>query len=349
MTHADHVFLIRMTVAWPGMLWLLVLVPALAALFVRSSIRRRKGSLRSASLLQLRDAAGHGPGFRRHLPEALLLLGMTVLILALARPSATMVLPAHRGTVILSVDVSGSMRAKDIAPTRMQAVKDAAIGFVKAQSRGVQIGVVAFSGMANLVQAPTADKDKVVAAIERLSPQMFTAIGSGLLTALEAIFPKQPAAGADSTDSLLTHTPEEPGPPPVAPGSYSSAAIILLSDGQSNQGPNPLDAADKAADLGVRVFTIGVGTKEGVDLSFGGFTFHAILDEATLQKIALVTGGRYFKASSAEELRAIYTSLGARVVLEPSMTELTALLVGAALLLFLLMGALSMMWFNRLL
>ena len=347
MIRRNHVFLTRMTVAWPGMLWLLVLVPALAALSVRSSIRRRKSPLRSASLLQLRDAAGHGPGFRQHLPGVLFLLGVTALILALARPSATIVLPSHRGTVILSVDVSGSMRAKDIAPTRMQAVKDAAIGFVNAQSRGVQVGVVAFSGMANIVQAPTTDKDKVVAAIERLSPQMFTAVGSGLLTALEAIFPKQPA-GADSADSLLAHTPEDPEPPPVPPGSYSSAAIILLSDGQSNQGPNPLDAADKAANLGVRVFTIGVGTREGVDLSFGGFTFHAILDEATLQKIALVTGGRYFKASSSGELRAIYKSLGARVVLEPSTTELTALLVGAALLLFLLMGALSMTWFNRL-
>lgn len=346
MTRRNQVFLTGMTFAWPVMLWLLVLVPALAALSVRSSIRRRKSPLRSAGLLQLRDAAGHGPGFRRHIPRVLFLLGVTVLVLALARPSATVVLPAHRGTVILSIDISGSMRAKDIAPTRMQAVKDAAIGFVKAQSKGVQIGVVAFSGMANIVQAPTADKEKVVAAIERLRPQMFTAIGSGLLTALEAIFPKQSAEGADSRDSPLA--PQDPEPPPAAPGSYSSAAIILLSDGQSNQGPGPLEAADQAANRGVRVFTIGVGTKEGVDLSFGGFTFHAILDEPTLQRIALVTKGRYFKASSAEELRTIYTSLGARAVLEPENAELTALFVGAALLLFVLMGALSTRWFNRL-
>ena len=178
---------------------------------------------------------------------------------------------------------------------------------------------------------------------------MFTAIGSGLLTALDAIFPPPEAEAADSPNAPLTHSSPESAPPPVAPGSYSSAAIILLSDGQSNQGPDPLDVADKAAGLGVRVFTIGVGTREGVDLNFGGFTFHAILDEATLRKIALITGGSYFKASSAEELRGIYNSLGTRMVLEQQDTELTAPLVAASLVLFVLMGAISIAWFNRLL
>jgi Ca-activated chloride channel homolog len=212
----------------------------------------------------------------------------------------------------------------------------------------VRIGVVAFSGTALLVQPPTTDKSKVLASIDRLGPQMFTAIGSGLLTALDAIFPPEEEP-TESANAPLAHAAPESEPPPVPPGSYSSAAIILLSDGQSNQGPDPLDVADKAARLGVRVFTIGVGTREGVDLNFGAFTFHAILDEATLRKIALITGGSYFKASSAEELRGIYHSLSTRMVLERQDTELTAPLVAAALVLFVLMGAISIAWFNRLL
>jgi Ca-activated chloride channel family protein len=279
----------------------------------------------------------------------LLLCGVAVFTVALARPTATIRFPARRGTVILSIDVSGSMRAQDIKPSRMDAVKDAARGFVNGQQHGVRFGIVAFSGAAYLVQPPTADKAQVLASIERLRPQMFTAIGSGLLTALDAIFPKPAADVASGPDSPLAPAPQEQEPPPVAPGSYTSAIIILLSDGQSNQGPDPLDAAEQAANLGVRVFTIGVGTREGTDLSFGSFTFHAILDEATLRKIASITGGSYYKASSAEELRGVYRSLGSRLEMEKETTEITVLFAAAALVLFLLMAALSMRWFNRLL
>jgi Ca-activated chloride channel family protein len=282
-------------------------------------------------------------------PAALFLLGVTVSVVALTRPSATIMLPAQRGTVILSLDVSGSMKARDIKPTRMDAVKAAARTFVNVQPRGVRFGVVAFSGTAILVLPPTSDKNQVLAAIDRLQPQMYTAIGSGLLAALDAIFPKPSGEGSGSADAPLAPAPQEQEPPPVAPGSDSSAAIILLSDGQSNQGPDPLDAAEKAANLGVRVFTVGVGTREGADISFGNFTFHAILDEATLRKIAMITRGSYFKASSAEELRGIYQSLGTRLELEKANTEITALFVAAGLGLFLVMGALSIAWFNRLL
>ena len=277
----------------------------------------------------------------------LFLLGVAVSVLALARPSGSITTLAQRGTVILSIDVSGSMRARDIKPTRMDAVKDAARTFVRIQPRGVRFGIVAFSGTAILVQPPTSDKDLVLAAIERLTPQMFTAIGSGLLTALDAIFEKRAPEGAGASTDLVAPSAEEP--PPVPPGSDSSAAIVLLSDGQNNAGPDPLEAAEKAANRGVRVFTVGVGTKEGVDMSFGVFTFHAILDEATLRKIAAITGGSYFKASTAEQLQGIYQSLGTRLELVKESTEITALFVGAAILLFLAMGALSLLWFNRLL
>ena len=221
------------------MLWLLVLAPALVVLSLLAARRRRKNAARYASLFQATDAAGRKPGLRRHVPAVLCLTGVTVLVLALSRPSATVLLPAQRATVILSLDVSGSMRARDIKPTRMRAVKDAATIFVNAQQRGVRFGVVAFSGTAMLVQPPTTDKTRVLAAIERLEPQMFTAIGSGLLTALDAIFPKQPGEAADSANAPVAHASPEQEFPPVAPGSYSSAAIILLSDGQSNQGPDP--------------------------------------------------------------------------------------------------------------
>lgn len=337
-----------MTFAWPGMLWLLLLVPALAAAYVLGTRRRRASARRFQGSFRLADTLGRRPGFRRHLPPGLALLGTAVAIVALARPSAPVLMAGHRGTVILSVDVSGSMRARDITPTRMDAVKDAARAFVKVQPAGVRLGVVAFSGAAFLVQAPTADKGQVLAAIDRLRPQMFTAIGSGLLAALDAIFPKLSGDEAASSGSdPLAHVKDPP--PPVAPGSNSSAAIILLSDGQSNQGPDPLDAAEQAANLGIRVFTVGVGTRQGADLSFGSFRFHAILDEATLKKIALITGGRYFKASNAEELRSIYRALGARLELQREEAEITVLFFAAALVLFLLMGVLSVTWFHRLL
>ena len=338
-----------MSFTWPRLLWLLALVPVLIAVYLQVLRHQRKNTVRYAGLVHARDALGRGPGFRRHVPALLFLLGVAASVVALARPSATLMLPGFRGTVILSLDVSGSMRAMDIKPTRMDAVKDAALTFVNEEPQGMRFGIVAFSGAAIIVQTPTIDKEQVRAAIERLSPQMYTAIGSGLLTALDAIF-KKPFGEQEYTASTpLVPAPQDQEPPPVPPGSNSSAAIILLSDGQSNQGPDPLEAAEKAANLGVKVFTVGVGTAKGANINLDGFTFHAILDEPTLKKIALITRGRYFKASSAEELRSIYQSFGTRLGLEEQNTEITALFVAAAVALFLLMGVLSIVWFNRLL
>jgi len=338
-----------MSFTWPRMLWLLALVPVLIAVYLQVLRRQRKNTVRYAGLVHVTDALGRGPRFRRHVPALLFLLGVAACVVATARPSATLMLPGFRGTVILSLDVSGSMRAMDIKPTRMDAVKDAARTFVNAEPQGMRFGIVAFSGAAIIVQTPTTDKAQVRAAIERLSPQMYTAIGSGLLMALDAIFKKPFGEEAYSAGTPLGPAPQDQEPAPVPPGSNTNAAIILLSDGQSNQGPDPLDAAEKAANLGVRVFTVGVGTVKGANINLDGFTFHAILDEPTLRKIALITRGKYFKASSAEELRGIYQSLGTRMGLEKQNTEITALLVAAAVALFILMGVLSIVWFNRLL
>ncbi len=337
-----------MTFQWPGMLWLLALIPVLVAAYLLAGRRRARIVRRHAAFADVKDAQGRGPGFRRHAPPLLFVLGVTVGILALSRPSLTITLPANRGTVILSIDVSGSMRARDIVPNRMEAVKDAARSFVNGEPRGVRIGIVAFSGSAFLVQPPTTDKSQVLEGIDRLRPQMFTAIGSGLIAALDALFPNLAENETGSADAPLVSTPDQETPA-VAPGSDKSAAIVLLSDGQSNQGPDPLDAAEQAANLGVRVFTVGVGTKGGAMVGFEGFSFHAILDETTLRKIALITGGSYFKASSAGELRSIYTSLGSRLELEKSHTEITALLAAVAFALLLVMALLSLAWFNRVL
>jgi Ca-activated chloride channel family protein len=305
---------------------------------------------------------GKGPGIRRHVPAALFLLGLAVTLFALARPTATIMLPSEQGTVILSMDVSGSMRAQDIKPSRMDAVKEAARGFVAKQPHNVRIGIVAFSGSAELVQPPTTDRDQLSAAINRLRPQRYTAIGSGLLAALEAIFPEKnnPASGGQAngqqtdsnqispTDPLAPAPQDQEEPPPVPPGSYKSAVIVLLSDGQSNQGPDPLEAADKAANLGVRVFTVGVGTKEGAIIGFEGFSFRVILDEATLKQIAAKTGGTYYKASSETDLNKIYDYLSTRLMLEQQKTEITAIFAAIAGALILIAGTFSLIWFNRL-
>jgi Ca-activated chloride channel family protein len=345
-----------MNFIWGGMLWILVLVPILVGAYVLAQRRRQKYALRYASLSLVKDALGKGPGIRRHIPAALFLAGLTVIIFALARPSATVILPSEEGTVILSMDVSGSMRATDIKPSRMEAVKEAARIFITKRPRNVRIGIVAFSGTAELIQPPTADNDQLMAAVNRLHPERYTAIGSGLQAALDAIFEKldqnQNQATTDTPppdpNNPLTPAPADQEAPPVPPGSYKSAVIVLMSDGQSNQGPDPLDVADKAANLGVRVFTVGVGTKEGAIIGFEGFSFRVILDEATLKSIAGKTAGTYFKASSEGDLQKIYENLSTRLMVEREKTEITALFVAAAAALLLAAGAFSLLWFNRL-
>jgi Ca-activated chloride channel homolog len=342
-----------MNFIWARMLWLLALVPVLVGAYVLAQRRRQRYALRYASLSLVQDALGKGPGIRRHIPAALFLLGLTVIIFALARPSATVTLPSEQGTVILSMDVSGSMRATDIKPSRMEAVKEAARIFINKRPHNVRIGIVAFSGTAELIQPPTTDNDQLLAAVDRMHPERYTAIGSGLQTALDAIFEKKDQTDSNApqpvpTDPLAAAPPDQQEPPPVPPGSYTSAVIVLMSDGQSNQGPDPLDVADKAANLGVRVYTVGVGTKEGAIIGFEGFSFRVILDEATLKQIAAKTAGSYYKASSESDLHRIYDSLSTRLMVERQKTEITALFVAAAAALLLAAGAFSLLWFNRL-
>lgn len=334
------------------MLWLLLLVPALVAVYILIQRRRQKYALRYASLSLVREAMGRGPGFRRHVPAILFLTGLAVMVFALARPAATVLLPSQQGTVILTVDVSGSMRANDLQPNRLEAAKAAARAFVEKQPANVRIGIVSFSDGAAIVQAPTTEREAIMAAINRLSIQRRTAIGSGILTSLDAIFEDPSAKPTPFPDDFLvpggSRLRSTPTPIPVPASTYAAAVIVLLSDGASNTGPRPLEAADQASARGVRVYTVGVGSSEGSVLRLEGYAMRVRLDEPTLKSIAQKTDGSYFKADNEAELVKIYDNLSTNLVLKPEQTELTAWLTGAAALFLLAAAALSMLWFSRL-
>lgn len=323
-------------------------MPVLVAAYVLVQRRRKRYTVRYASLSLVKEALGRGPGMRRHIPPALFLTAMAIMMFALARPAATVTMPSREGTVILTVDVSGSMRAEDLKPNRIEAAKSAARAFVDKQPRNVRIGVVSFSNSASVVQAPTTDREAVLAAINRLALQRSTAVGSGILTSLEAIFE---APGATPTpswrDPLVISTPT-PTPTPVVRGAFAPAAIVLLTDGQSNTGVLPLLAARQALNRGVRVYTVGVGNPEGTVLRFEGRSMRVRLDEDTLKRVAEETDGSYFRADSETDLQQIYEDLSTNLIFRGEQIELTAMFTGFATLLLFSAGALSLLWFNRL-
>ncbi len=353
-----------MTFIWPDLLWALALVPVLVFLYVWLLARRRKAALRYASLTMVKEAMGAGPTIRRHIPPVLFLLALIAMIVATARPAAVVTLPSAHETVILAIDVSGSMRATDVQPNRLAAAQAAAKTFVAEQPRTTRIGVVSFAGTAAVVQAPTLSREDVVAAIDRFQLQRGTAVGSGLLVSLKTILPDvtfdlrssnprvDPAGesrrgGAARLDP--SRDPAKAPPKPVPPGSYGAAVIILLTDGQTTAGPDPIESARIAADRGVRVYTVGVGTADGQTLGFEGWSFRARLDEEALKTIANITRGEYFYAGTAVDLKKIYQSMSSRIVMEKKETEVTALFAAGAAVIALAAALLSLLWFNRIL
>jgi len=346
-----------MTFLWPELLWLLVAVPALIGLYVLLLRRKKKQALRYASLGMVRDAMGAGQRFRRHVPPLLFLLALIVLVVAIARPTATITLPSQHETIILAMDVSGSMRAADVEPNRIGAAQAAARAFVGDQPASARIGVVSFAATASVVQPPTRNREDILAAIDRFQLQRGTAVGSGILVSLKTIFPdvEFDLRGSNPRDDPRGVSLDKAGasgkaaPKTVPPGSYTSAAIILLTDGQTTTGPNPIEAARMAADRGVRVFTVGIGTPNGEILGSEGWSMRVRLDEESLKTIANVTHGEYFYASNAMDLKKVYESLNTRLSLETRQTEVTALLAAAAAVITLLAAFLSMLWFNRIL
>jgi Ca-activated chloride channel homolog len=337
-----------MSFIWPWVLLLLVFIPLAAALYVLLQwLRRRRMARYGSTLLGQATGGRRGQmGWRRHFPAALFLLGLTILTVALARPQAVVSVPRIEGTVILAFDVSGSMAADDIKPTRMDAAKAAALSFVQNQPSTVQVGIVAFSDSGFAIQPPTNDQNALAQAISRLTPQRGTSLGQGIAAALTAIINAQ---NGDQTHFYSNATPEPTATPqPVAPGSKGSTVVVLLTDGENNEQPNPLAVAQAAADSGIRIYTVGLGSPQGTELKVNGFTVHTQLNEALLQQIAQVTAGSYFNAQSAQDLQAVYNHLDAQLIVKPEKMEITSLFAGASLLVMLVGGVLSLWWFSRL-
>lgn len=347
------------TFIWPQFLWLLLALPLLVLIYWWILRRRRHTALRYASLSIVREAMGKGPGWRRHIPPVLLLFAFAAMLLASARPMASIALPSQEQTIILAMDVSGSMRAEDVQPNRLVASQNAAKAFLAELPRHVKVGIVAFAGTAQVVQPVTLSREDLVTAIDKFQLQRATAIGSAIVVSLSELFPEHRINLGDMTYSRNTDPfapkgrsldqPRADETPftPVAPGSYSSAAIILLTDGQRTTGVDTAEAAKMAADRGVRVYTVGVGTVDGEIIGFEGWSMRVRLDEESLKEVASVTQGEYFYAGTAENLKQVYESLSTRLTVEKKETEIAGLLALLASLLVMVSAGLSLLWFNR--
>lgn len=340
-----------MDLQWPSSLGLLAIVAALSVVYIVEQRRRKRYALRYASLLLVREAIGPGPGIRRHIPPVLFLAGFTVLVLALARPGMVVMRPGLEGTVILAIDVSGSMMADDVKPTRFEAAKAAAKTFVDRQREArnnIRVGIVSFSDDAQLVMAPSLDRDAITDAIDRLKTQKATAIGRAIIVSLDAIFQGTDVATSDPDNPTARRDTGRTPPPSTAPGRFASAAIVLLTDGENNISPPPLSIIDEAVARGVRVYTVGIGTPEGALVTNQGRSIRSELDEETLRKISEASQAKYFNAQSNEDLQQIYTALATELVLRPERTEVTVLFAAGAAALLLLAATFSLLWFSRL-
>ena len=355
-----------MTLLWPGFLVLLLLVPAVVAVYLWILRRHQPRAVRYSSLSLIREAAPRTSRVRRHLPFALFVLAVASLVTALARPAAVISVPAGSTSIILTIDVSGSMCSSDIPPTRLQAAEAAAAGFVEHLGSTTQIGLVAFSGFAQEVQAPTTDTESLLDALRSLTTGRRTAVGSGILAGIDAIAEIDPSV-ARSTN---VNTPGV-APTPVAPGAYAPDIIVLLTDGASNAGPDPAEAAQQAADRGIRVYTIGFGTASGGALAptcaaqflgrepqgGGGFGGGGVggqgpggnlgrrgIDEEALKKVADLTGGKYYPAESASELESVFANLPTSLITKHEVTELSVAFAAFGALLTVLAIGLSQAW-----
>ncbi len=328
---------------WTEALWLLLAVPVLAGAYIFILRRKKRSVVRYSSLGVVREAM-QGRQWRQHVPPALLLLGLVAALIAVARPNAVVTLPSQQRVIVLAIDVSLSMRAADVLPSRLVAAQEAARKFVQEQPPDVRIGIVSFAGTAALVQRPTNNREDLVAAIDRLQLDRQTAIGSGIIVSLATLFPDE---GIDLAAMVLDRrAPKRPANPAPA-ASNPHAAIILLTDGRRTTGPDPVEAARMAADRGIRVFTVGFGTAAGAMAPVEGYSIFMMFDEETLKAIADITGAEYFHATTADELNKIYERLGSKFVLQKERTEITVLFAAAATLLIAAAAALSLMWFSR--
>jgi Ca-activated chloride channel family protein len=338
-----------MSFAWPFALLLpVVAVPLLVAAYRDLLYRRagRRAHLEALGLVQAGTAAATGTGGgsggrrrerRRHVVPALFLAALTLLLVSLARPQATIAEPRREGTVVLAFDTSGSMVADDLQPSRMEAAKAAARTFVERQPATIRVGVVAFGESGLITQQPTTDRAQVLHAIDRLAPTGGTALGRGIQTSLSAI------AGR----TVRVDDPEVAGTDGPDVGYYGSSAVVLLSDGENTDGPDPQEAADLASTAGVKIYPIGLGSPAGTVVDIDGFQVATALDEAMLRQIATTTNGEYFNAADERQLQKVYGALDLAWTVEGRRTEVTALFAAAAALLLMLGAGLSILWYGR--
>ena len=343
-----------MSFLWPQYLWLMLALPVLPALYLWLLRRRGKAVLRYSSLQVIREASRRQ--WRRHVPPALLLVACSMLLFAAARPTAPVTMPWARSSIMLAMDVSLSMRVTDVKPTRLAAAQEAAKTFLHDLPKNIDVGLVTFAASAQVAQRATMDRASLVSAIDAFQMQIGTAVGSAIVVCLAELFPdhgielgdmifgpRQKARGRDD---------KAKGPPkeitPVAPGSYDSAAIILLSDGRRTTGVDTLEAAKMAADRGVRIYVVGLGVVDGEAAGADGMPIYMRLDEPTLREVARMTGGEYHHAGTAEKLRSVYQSLGSRLQVQTRETELAPVLAFVAAILSVAAASLSMHWLGRL-
>lgn len=354
-----------MALLWPGFLLLLGLIPVMIGSYIWMLRRRRRFAVRYSSLTLIREALPQQSRLRRHLPFALFLLALASLVAALARPVSIVSVPTDQTTIILTIDVSRSMCSTDIKPSRLKAAEASALSFIQHQKSSTQIGIVAFSGFAELIHPPTTDQEVLQDAVESLSVGRRTAIGSGILKSLDAI-----AEIDKSVAPSVSDTSSGAEPTPVPKGAYAPDIIVLLTDGVSNAGPLPLDAAQQAADRGVRVYTIGFGTDQNNSIPFcddqfgggggffggggqqfggnpqffGGGFFRRGIDEETLKQIASLTGGTYYSASSAGELQDVFRNLPVYLITKHETTEISVIFTAIGALLAAIAIVLSVIW-----
>ena len=326
-----------MTFAWPWMLLSLAAVP-LVVVGYRRLLRRQ--AVRQEQLAALGMVATGVTRSRRgrNTGPALLLGALTLLLVSLARPEATIAEPRREGTVILAFDVSTSMAATDLSPTRLEAAKAAARTFVSRQPASIRVGVVAFGESGIITQQPTTAQDEVLAAIERLSPQGGTAVGRGILTSLTAI------AGRPV---LLDDSPSASDLEAADVGYFGSSAVVLLSDGENTAEPDPLALAELASTAGVRIHPIGIGSAEGTVLEVDGFQVATALDERLLRQIAETTDGTYYGAADEKSLAQVYSAIELGWSTEARRLEVTALFAAGAAVLLLAGAMLSLVRSGR--
>lgn len=348
-----------MTFLSPELLFGLLLIPVAIGFYLWAQRRRSRYAVRFTNLDLLANIAPRRPAWRRHVPPVLYLGAIAALLIGLARPTMVMAVPREDATILLAMDISGSMRATDVDPTRLDAAKAAAISFIDQIPATVRVGVVSFASETDTLVSPTTDRGALKAAINSLEARDGTAMGDALMRVLDIAERIQsetadvPAASPTPAPSATPGSSTAPDAPVDTPSGEPLVAAILLSDGANSVGQaEPLDAAKRAATLGVPIYTIALGTPQGriqvIDQNGQPVTLDVPPDTATLQQIAKITGAQSFDAPSADDLKAVYANLESRIGYTEETQEVTFALVAAGLVLVVIGAGASALWFGRL-